>query len=65
LRIFRSGTSVVAAWPVAASGFTLQSKTDLDAANWTDVAQTPVIVGSEKFITNSAPTGNQFFRLRN
>ncbi len=65
LRIFRSGADVVVAWPTAASGFALQSATDLTASNWVNVGQSPVVVGSENFITNTAPTGNAFFRLKN
>jgi hypothetical protein len=65
LRIFRSGSNVVVAWPTAASGFVLQSATDLTASNWVNVGTSPTVVGSENFITNTAPTGNAFFRLKN
>jgi len=65
LRIFRSGSDVVISWPTAASGFTLQSNTDLNTMNWQNVGQAPVVVGNENFVTNSAASGNAFFRLRN
>ena len=65
LRIARAGGNVIIAWPTAASGFLLQSNTNLNTTNWMDVAQTPGIVGSEKVVTNSVSTGTTFFRLRN
>jgi hypothetical protein len=65
LRTVRSGIDVVVIWPVAASGFVLQSATDLTASNWVNVGTSPTVVGSENFITNTAPTGNAFFRLKN
>ncbi len=65
LRIFKSGADVVLAWPTAATGFTLQVNTDLNTTNWVNVGTTPTVVGSENFVTNTAPTGNAFFRLKN
>jgi len=65
LRIFQSGADVVLAWPTAATGFTLQVNTDLNTTNWVNVGTTPTVVGSENFVTNTAPTGNAFFRLKN
>jgi hypothetical protein len=65
LRIFRSGTDVVVAWPTSATGLNLQSNTDLNTSNWVNVGTAPTVVGSENFVTNSAPTGNKFFRLAN
>jgi hypothetical protein len=65
LRIFRSGGDVVISWPSPSSGYVLQSTLSLSPTNWQDVAQTPVVVGNEKFVTNSSPTGNAFFRLKN
>jgi hypothetical protein len=66
LRIFRSGADVIVAWPTAASAFALQSATSLTLSNWQDVGQPPVVVGSENFFTNTAPTApGTFFRLKN
>jgi hypothetical protein len=65
LRAFKSGSDVIVAWPTAASGFTLQSCNNLTTTNWQNVLTTPSVVGSENFVTNTAPTGNAFFRLKN
>jgi hypothetical protein len=65
LRIFLSGSEVVVAWPTSATGLNLQSNTDLNTSNWVNVGTAPTVVGSENFVTNSAPTGNRFFRLAN
>jgi hypothetical protein len=63
LRIFRSGSDVIIAWPTAATGFTLQKKTDLNASAWEDVAERPTVLGNENVVTISSPAGNGFFRL--
>lgn len=65
LRIIRSGSAVVVAWPASATGFTLQSRTDLSSGTWQNVVTPPVTVGGENFVTNSPATGNRFFRLTN
>lgn len=65
LKIVRSGSDVLVSWPTSASGFVLQSKSDLNEISWQDVMQTPAVIGSQKVITNFAPAGNLFFRLRN
>jgi hypothetical protein len=65
LRAFKSGSNVIVAWPTAASSFTLQSCDSLTTTNWQNVLTSPTVVGSENFVTNSAPTGNAFFRLKN
>jgi hypothetical protein len=65
LRAFKSGSDVIVAWPTAASGFTLQSCDSLTTTNWQNVLTSPTVVGSENFVTNTVPTGNAFFRLKN
>jgi hypothetical protein len=65
LRAFKSGSDVVVAWPTSATGFTLQSCNSLITTNWQNVLTLPTVVGSENFVTNTAPTGNAFFRLKN
>jgi len=51
------------AWPAAATGFSLQSNTNLATTNWQDVVATPVVTGSENMVTN-APVTPIFFRLK-
>ena len=65
LKVAKSGPDVVVFWPTAATGFTLQSATDLTLSNWVNVGTAPTVVGSENFVTNTSPAGNAFFRLKN
>lgn len=64
LSIRRSGTDVIIAWPADSTGFLLQQNSAPGNSNWTDVSNTPVVVGDEKqvFVTPSA--GNTFYRLK-
>ena len=59
LSITASGNQVMVSWPLPSSGFTLQTNTTLNPANWGNYAGT---------VTNnsaalSSPRGNLFFRL--
>lgn len=60
------GSSLVIAWPVDAADFVLESTTNLTPpVIWTPVTvPPPVVVGSQKIVTNSIGTGDRFFRLR-
>jgi len=54
LTVLLSGNSVVISWPAQVTGYRLQSKPDLNAATWTDVASTnnqatETITGSARF----------------
>jgi uncharacterized repeat protein (TIGR03803 family) len=53
LTIIRSGTNVVLTWPTNATGFTLQSTTNLVSAIWSNIsgqfAVTNPITGAQKF----------------
>ena len=64
LRIEHGDGLVIVAWPSAAADFILQSATDLTVADWQNVTQPPAVIGSENVLTNSAPSGNTFFRLK-
>lgn len=62
ITIDRSGTDVVIAWP-AAAGYVLQKTVSLSAPSWTDVA-TPVVPASDQnTVTESAASGDAFYRL--
>ncbi len=50
-------------WPAAASGFILQSRSDLNEG-WLDVLATPVVIGREIVVTNSPADSPVFYRLR-
>jgi hypothetical protein len=66
LRVFKSGSNVVVAWPTAASGFALQSCDNLTSTNWQNVGTPPAVVGNENQVTFTPPfSTNAFFRLKN
>ena len=59
-----SGNNVVLSWPLAAAGFTVQSRPSLASGTWTTVSISPQIVGSTKWQTTVPVSGSiQFFRL--
>jgi hypothetical protein len=63
LKIAKAGTNVVVSWPSAATGFQLQSRTDLGAGVWSAVPGSPVLTNNQ-YIMSLASTGAvQFFRL--
>jgi serralysin len=63
LGITSIGSGVIITWPSALNGFSLESTTNLNHANWVPVTnQIPVINGSFVF-TNTATGSAQFFRL--
>jgi hypothetical protein len=65
LRIVLTATNaVVVAWPASSTGFRLQFNPDLTTTNWTDVGQTPTVVGGENQVIVTPPVGNRFYRLR-
>ena len=63
LVVTQSGGNVVISWPASAGG-TLQSTSNLGpGATWSNVSQTPTIVGGSKQVTLAASGTAQFFRL--
>ncbi|MDB6110649.1 MAG: hypothetical protein JWR69_2399 [Pedosphaera sp.] len=55
---------LVFSWPTNQFGFVLESNSTVSSIKgWSPVPNTPVIVGTQKVVTN-APSGNSFFRLR-
>lgn len=63
LAIIRSAAAVILTWPADASGFTLQSTTNLVSPVWITHSQ-PVIVGGQNVASNSITDAQIFFRLR-
>jgi uncharacterized repeat protein (TIGR03803 family) len=64
LTIVPSGANVILTWPTNAAGYTLQARTNLNpSVNWSNASPAPVIVGIQYTVTNSAGTGNKFYRL--
>jgi hypothetical protein len=65
LTLMHSGANVILTWPTNATGFTLQSTTNLvSPTGWTTVSPTPVIVSTNNVVTNSITGAQQFFRLQ-
>jgi uncharacterized delta-60 repeat protein len=66
LNIQRSAnTNVVLSWATSATGFTLESKTDLNTNLWSVVSPAPVVSGTNNVVTNAVVSGSaRFYRLR-
>ena len=65
LTIARIGDNVALTWSTNHSGYTIESKTDLDSSLiWSNVPGTPTIMGNQFVLTNSLTGGRQFFRLK-
>lgn len=62
----RVAGSLVISWPVEATGYTLESATNLTAPIiWTPVTVPAAVnVGGVNYVTNNIGTGSRFFRLR-
>jgi uncharacterized repeat protein (TIGR03803 family) len=64
LAIIHSQDNVVLAWPTNASGFTLQSTTNLGpAAVWTNTTPGPVVIGDQNAVINTTSGTRKFYRL--
>ena len=64
LTILDTGTNAVkVCWPAPSSGWVLQQNSALGTTNWVNAPLTPVIEDTNKCVTISLPTGNDFYRL--
>ncbi len=64
LTLIPSGRYVILTWPTNATGFTLQSTTNLvSPAVWTTNSPAPVVVNGQNTVTNLISGAQQFFRL--
>jgi hypothetical protein len=63
LTITRSGADVVLSWLASANGYVLQGTASLSPATWATVSGTPTLIGNTYSLTESAATGNKFYRL--
>jgi uncharacterized repeat protein (TIGR03803 family) len=64
LTIIRSEANVSLTWPTNATGFVLQSTTNLlPPSVWTTVSAGPVIVGGQNALTNPISGAQRFYRL--
>jgi hypothetical protein len=58
-----SGSNIVLSWPLAAAGFTLQSRASLTSGSWAPVSTLPKIVANTQWQVSVPLSGNAFFRL--
>jgi uncharacterized repeat protein (TIGR03803 family) len=64
LIIIRSEANVSLTWPANATGFTLQSTTNLvPPALWTNFSSAPVVVNGQNAVTNPVSGAQRFYRL--
>jgi hypothetical protein len=64
LTMIPSGANVILTWPTNATGFTLQSTTNLGlSAVWTTNSPAPRVVNGQNTLTNPISGPQQFFRL--
>jgi hypothetical protein len=59
-----SATGLELKWPSTSSAWVLEETEDLNAGQWTPVAQTPVMPNGETLVTLATPSGNRFYRLK-
>ena len=64
LTIIPSEANVILRWPTNATGFTLQSATNLVSSSlWTTVSPVPVVIDGQNAVTNPISGTKQFYRL--
>ena len=63
LSIIPSGREVVLTWPTSATGFRLQSTTNLTAPVWSTNSPAPVVVNGQNTVTNPITGTQRYFRL--
>jgi uncharacterized repeat protein (TIGR03803 family) len=64
LTIIPSGPYMILTWPTNATGYTLQSATNLaPAAVWTTNSSPPVVIGGQNVVINTISGRQQFYRL--
>ena len=64
LSIVKSGTNVVISWPLAPTGFRLESTPTLDQPiSWSTVTNSPAITNNQNRVTLPAVASTRFFRL--
>ena len=65
LTVAMSNHIATVSWPVPTQNFHLESAPHLPATDWTSVATQPTVLNGQNYVTNPAPGGALFFRLKN
>jgi YVTN family beta-propeller protein len=63
LRIASSGGNPVISWPLSAAGFSLETKSSLGQASWSNAPGAVEIVNGWNYVTNGPGLSAQFYRL--
>ena len=64
LNIARNSSGGIISWPLSAAGYDLQAAELLSPAAWSNTPDPVEILGNQNYVTNSAPVGSRFFRLK-
>jgi hypothetical protein len=54
---------VVLSWGTNFTGFTLESKTNLNTNAWSTVSPAPVVTGTNNVVTNATTEAQKLYRL--
>jgi hypothetical protein len=65
LRASRAGSNVIISWSSSTVGYVLQSQNTLSLANWGEVTNLVLNVGSDNTVIDNLSNTSKFFRLRN
>jgi hypothetical protein len=63
LTIAPAGANAVLSWTTNATGFTLQSATDLASPDWTVLSSAPTVLSGQNTVTNPISGAQEFYRL--
>jgi hypothetical protein len=63
LNLIRAGANVILTWSNSASGFVLQSTTNLVSPVWASNSPRPVVVNGQNTVTNPISGARKFYRL--
>ena len=64
LAAMQSGGNLTLSWPLAAAGFTVESRADLASGSWSPITAVPQIIGNQWQVTLPIPSAAEFFRLQ-
>jgi len=64
LAVALSNRVATVSWAVPIQNFNLQSSSNLLKTNWTSVTALPSVLNGQNYVTNPAPGGTMFFRLK-
>ena len=63
LNILPSGTNVLLEWPTNATGYALEFTNNTPAGAWSTTLPAPVVVGTNKVVTNAISSTQRYYRL--